>query len=98
MKTRKLIISFFAAALCLFPAIVMAQSKIVKDFKPICDTLTTIMHQNTGVYNELVLKSVMKRGSTLDFYFTESLGDLPWRHDDPDIFKKILKDLFPEEY
>lgn len=98
MKTRKFIISIFAAALCLCPATVMAQSKIVKDFKPVCDTLTAILHQNTGVYNKLVLKSVMKRGSTLDFYFTESLGDLPWRHDDPHIFKKILKDLFPEEY
>ena len=52
-----------------------AQSAIVKDFKEVCDSLNTLMTERTSVKGNLRLKAVMKRGSELDFYFTESLGD-----------------------
>ena len=35
----------------------------------------------------------MKRGKTLDFYFTESLGDHPLREGDAQWFRKTLKQL-----
>lgn len=47
-----------------------AQSRIVEDFKPVCDTLSKAIEKRTTVRNELKLKNVMRRGDILDFYFT----------------------------
>ncbi len=74
------------------------QSAIVKDFTPVCDTLDARIKRNRDVKGQLKLKSVMKRGDKLDFYFTESLGDFPWRKGEPEWFRKELKKLFPEKY
>ena len=56
-----------------------AQSKIVEDFKPVCSMLDTLLKERTAVghVEPLQLKAVMRRGSTLDFYFTQTLGDYP---------------------
>ena len=75
-----------------------AQSEIVKDFKPVCDSLNTLIEERTTVAAGLKLKAVMKRGGSLDFYFTESLSDLPWYKNDPNWFRSNLKALFPEKY
>ena len=75
-----------------------AQSQIVIDFKPACDSLSVLLQERTTVNGNLVLKSVMRRGNTLDFYFNESLGDFPWKSGDPRWFRKQLEHLFPEEY
>ena len=75
-----------------------SQSKIVEDFVPTCDSLAVLLKGRTGVTVDLKLKSVMKRGSTLDFYFTESLGDYPWYKGDEKWFRKELKRLYPTQY
>ncbi len=75
-----------------------AQRGLTKDFKPVCDTLDARLKDNRDVKGELRLKSVMKRGNNLDFYFTESLGDYPWREGEPEWFRKELKKLFPDSY
>lgn len=75
-----------------------SQPTIVKDFKPVCDSLSTLMIEKTSVTGELKLKNVLKRDGKLDFYFTESLSDFPLRRGDVDWFKKTLKDLFPSKY
>ncbi len=75
-----------------------AQSSIVKDFKPVCDTLDVRLKENRDVKGALKLKNVMKRGNVLDFYFSESLGDYPWRKGEPEWFRKELKKLFPDKY
>lgn len=77
-----------------------AQSKIVEDFKPVCAMLDTLLKERTAVGHAepLQLKAVMRRGSTLDFYFTQTLGDYPWYKGDPQWFKTTLKSLFPEGY
>lgn len=76
------------------------QSKIVEDFKPVCAELDTLLRERTevGHVEPLALKAVMKRGTTLDFYFTRTLGDYPWYKGDPQWFKSTLKSLFPEGY
>ena len=74
------------------------QTAIVKDFMPVCDSLNTFIKDRTTVASSLKLKAVMKRGSTLDFYFTESLSDIPWYEGDPQWFRAKLKSLFPEKY
>ena len=75
-----------------------AQSEIVTDFTPVCDSLASLITERTNVAGRLRLKSITRRGSSLDFYFTESLGDYPWKDGDPRWFKSTLKELFPEKY
>ena len=75
-----------------------AQSQIVTDFKPVCDSLATLLTERTGVPGNITVKSIMKRGSSLDFYFTESLGDYPWKEVDPRWFRNTLGKLFPDNY
>ena len=75
-----------------------AQSTILEDFKEPCDSLCTLLQERTGVTSGLTLKSVMRRGSVLDFYFTESLGDFPLRPKDTEWLKATLKSLYPDAY
>lgn len=75
-----------------------AQSGIVTDFKPVGDSLAVLLTERTGVQGQATIKSIMKRGSSLDFYFTESLGDYPWKDGDPRWFKSTLGKLIPDKY
>ena len=74
------------------------QSAIIKDFQPVCDSLDVMLKENRDVKGRLRIKSIMKRGKVLDFYFTESLGDYPWRKGEPEWFRRELKRRFPEKY
>ena len=74
------------------------QSIIVQDFTPVCDSLSRLIQERTSVKGTLKTKAIMKRGDYLDFYFTESLGDLPWHENDAKWFRSTLKSLFPEKY
>ena len=68
-----------------------AQRTINKDFKPVCDTLDSLIKVRHQInHGQLKIKSIMKRGDVLDFYFTESLGDFPWREGEPAWFRKEL--------
>ena len=75
-----------------------AQSKIVKAFTPACDSLSVLIHERMGIKGPVKLKAAMKRGNTLDFYFTESLGDFPWNKKDVKWLKTTIKSLYPEDY
>lgn len=75
-----------------------AQNTITKDFQPVCDSLDLLIKQKRNVKGQLKIKNVMKRGDLLDIYFTESLGDYPWREGEPEWFRKQLRNLFPEKY
>lgn len=74
------------------------QSAIVRDFKPACDSLATLIKERNTITGKLTLQAVMKRGSTLDFYFTESLSDYPWHEEDIRWFRTTLKSLYPDKY
>ena len=92
---KKFIITIFTLILCTTS---FGQSAIMKDFLPVCDSLDVVLKENRDVKGKLRLKSIMKRGKVLDFYFTESLGDYPWRKGEPQWFRKELKKRFPEKY
>lgn len=77
---------------------IKAQSRIVQDFKPVCDSLQTLLQEKTTVKVRLELKAVMKRGSYIDLYFTRTLGDYPWHNDTYRWFKDTVRDLFPDSY
>lgn len=87
-----------AAILLLIPAMAAGKGGIVDDFIPVCDSMSVLVSEKTGVQGELKLKNVMKRSGRLDFYFDESLSDFPWREDSYSWFCAELKSLFPEEY
>lgn len=84
--------------LILFTIQARSQSTIVKDFKPVCDSLRTLITERTTVEGNLKVKNILKRDGKLDFYFDESLGDFPFRRGDADWFRSTLKSLFPEKY
>ena len=93
MKKLILIASLMALSLGSY-----AQS-ISKDFAPVCDSLDVLIKKRHSInHGELKIKSIMKRGDVLDFYFTESLGDFPWREGEPQWFRDELKSRFPEKY
>ena len=92
---RLLITALFILTFC---TAARSQSAIIKDFKPVCDSLSVLIQERNSVYGTLKLQAVMKRGSSLDFYFTESLGDYPWYAGDTQWFRNTLKSLFPEQY
>ena len=94
MKRALIILS----VLTLFCAKASAQSAIVRDFRPSCDSLCVLLNERSGIDGKLRLKAIMKRGKTLDFYFTESLGDHPLREGDAQWFRKTLKQLFPRKW
>lgn len=85
-------------AITVFAASAQAQRRIASAFKDACDSLSVLLKERTGVTTELKLKSVSKRGKSLDFHFTGSLSDVPWRRSDTKWFRQALKDLFPAGY
>ena len=92
---KRLLITIIFLASCIS---MKGQSAIIKDFKPVCDSLSILIQERNTVQGELKLQAVMKRGTNLDFYFTESLGDFPWYAGDTQWFRTTLKSLFPEKY
>ncbi len=77
---------------------VYGRSKILVDFDPVCDSLSVLMEQRTGVQGKLVLKNILKRGTKLDFYFTASLSEYPLRAEDCNWLRKTIGELLPEGY
>ncbi len=94
---RKYLIYIVIGLLCV-PASLQGRSKIVEDFDPVCDSLTVLMEQRTGVKGSLVLKNVQKQGGKLDFYFTAGLSEYPLRADDCKWLRKTIGELLPEGY
>ena len=92
---RLLIITALALSLGLRAS---GQSAIVEDFQPVCDSLEILIKERNTISNELKLQAIMKRGSNLDFYFTESLSDYPWLAGETKWFRNTLKSLFPDKY
>ena len=76
-----------------------AQTAMLRALKPACDSLNVLIQERQGISSPKIgLNSIMKRGTTLDFYFTQSLCDCPWYEGDPEWFRNQLNDLFPEDY
>lgn len=71
---------------------------ITEEFGPVCRELDSLLYERTTVKGELGLRAVMKRGGYLDFYFNNSLSDMPWTEEDSRWFRNALKERFPEQY
>lgn len=80
--------------ICAFSAGVDAQS--VKDFKDAVDSLQTILPEKMHVQSQVKANKVVRRGYSLDFYFTPAMGDFPWRSEDVQWLRETLKSLMPQ--
>lgn len=75
-----------------------AQSPIVKAYKPVADSLKTLLEERTSVKTSLRLDKVMHRGNVLDIYFTPELSDYPWRKEDVQWLQREIKKQTPPAY
>ncbi len=75
-----------------------AQRLQLKDFKPMLDSLDSHIESELHQTVKLSLKSVTKKATRLNFYFSESLGDVAWHKNDISWFKKQLKAFLPKKY
>ena len=92
-KTSLLFLLFLGLLSCGF-----LSAQTAREFKPAADSLRTRLSRRTSVNTSLKLTKVMKRGSTLDFYFSQELGDYPWRQEDLEWFRDQLRSLTPAPY
>ena len=85
------------AALCLlltiFPA--SAQPDILRAFRSVDDTLTTMARERFTVKSDISLWKAMKRGSELDLYYSRNLSDYPWKEGDIEWMRNQLKKFWP---
>lgn len=96
---RKIKILLLAAVLCLLAVPVPpAAAQTAAVFKSTADSLQTLLQQRKGVRTSLKINKVAKRDQLLDFYFSPSLGDYPWRQGDLKWLKGRLKALLPSSY
>ena len=79
-------------------AVLPLHGQTAKEFKTATDSLQARLQRRTTVKAALKMKKVMKRGTTLDFYFSKELGDYPWRTADVEWFRDQLRDLIPSAY
>lgn len=75
-----------------------SQGRLAAQLRPVADSLAVLMQERTSVKGVIQIKSVLKRGNELDFYFTQNLGDFPWTKADVKWFRKALEDFLPKEY
>ena len=74
------------------------QAQKVSDFKAAIDSMEVLMKKRTTVAVSLSAKKITARGNTLDFHFTNTLGDYPWRSADVRWFKSRLKSRLPNNW
>ena len=68
------------------------------DFRSVSDSLRVRLQRQTTVKTKVRIESVMKRGSSLDFRFTQELSDYPWTQGTYDWFKDQIYELMPDKY
>ena len=73
-------------------------AQTAREFKTAVDSLRARLHRRTTVDTALKLTKVAKRGNTLDFTFSQELGDYPWRQEDVEWFRNQLRELTPGPY
>ena len=80
--------------LCAFSSGMDAQS--IKEFKDAVDSLQTLLPEKMKVQAQVKANKVVRRGYTLDFYFTPSMGDFPWRDEDVAWLRETIRCLMPQ--
>ncbi|MCR5464355.1 MAG: xanthan lyase [Bacteroidales bacterium] len=77
---------------------VVSQAQKVQEFKEALDSMQTLLRERTTVASQIKAKKIVKRDNVLDFYFTNTFGDYPWRDSDVKWFREKLKPLLPGDW
>ena len=88
----------FTLTLTLILALTAYAQNPTRDFSAASDSLKARLQRRTTVKTPLKIESVMKRGSSLDFHFSQELSDYPWTEADFEWFKDQIYDLMPDKY
>jgi len=91
---RKILPILLAVTLAALPL----PAQTAKEFRTAADSLRARMERRTRVKVPLKLNKVLKRGTTLDFHFSQELSDFPWRAADVEWFREELRSLTPPAY
>ena len=91
----KRLLTSILLSLALLPA--PAQNP-TRDFKPVSDSLRARLQRHTTVKTGLKIEGVTKRGSSLEFTFSQELSDYQWTQADLDWLKDQIYDLMPAQY
>ena len=75
-----------------------AGAQQAREFRQTLDSIQVLMKERTTVKVALKVNRVLSRGENLDFTFTSTLGDYPWRQEDVRWFRRNLKNLLPSQY
>ena len=76
-----------------------AQTGVLKDFKPMCDSLTARTVRRFGTEGEISLwKAVKNKSGKYDLHFTRDLADWPWRAEDAKWFRQQVDLLYPAKH
>ena len=77
---------------------VVSPAQKVQEFKEALDSMQTLLRERTTVASQIKAKKIVKRDNVLDFYFTNTFGDYPWRDSDVKWFREKLKPLLPGDW
>ncbi len=91
----KRLLTSILLSLALLPA--PAQNP-TRDFKPVSDSLKVRLQRRTTVKTGLKIEGVTKRGSSLEFTFSQELSDYQWTQADLEWLKDQIYDLMPAQY
>lgn len=61
-----------------------------ESYDTFCDSLDVFLTRITTVKSKVNLSRVLKRGNTLDFYFSQDFSDYPWHQDNVQWFRGFL--------
>ncbi len=89
---------FLLCFLLLMTAETGQAQNLKKDFPGVIDSLCLRLKERTTVSTDLTLESVIKRGSKLDFRFSQELSDFNWNERDLEWFRQEIDSLIPEKY
>lgn len=70
----------------------------VQEFKEALDSMQTLLRERTTVASIVKAKKIVKKEKSLDFHFTNTFGDYPWRDSDARWFRSTLKSLLPDNW
>lgn len=65
-------------------------------FTPLTDSLKTILDTHFHADNDPSIQKILRRGKTVDLYFSHTLGDYAWKRDDIAWFRTEIRDRWPE--
>lgn len=87
---------FILASICLLALSVQASAQRASDFQELCDSLSVRALEHFNVKSRLNVSKTMKRGNSLDLYFSNTMSDYPWHDRDLKWLKDELKEGWPK--